>query len=369
MVLISSSGRSNSSRETSGVRYLEILMALAVGFAAGSCLAVSSSCGDLQPSLSPLSSQLLLLVEDANNVPKPAIQATTTSIQTDHTAFQNDVEKDFYAIALKTGTDKASGPIKMQKCLKDPASCKEDRLAAVNPKCRIVGHFYHDVYQRWLGPFSKDSTEPFQFLEIGMGQGRSVPAFAEFLPRAERHMMDHACIEKRWATNPEHLRKKYQALRDAQRLHCGDSSNFEFLHKVYQELRRPGAPPLRVVVEDASHIEGHMSAALFFWFPRLEPGGLLIMEDIEPNSSKKHGGHRIQTDLLPQIINDVHYCGDAVKTENPACFPTIQPLLKSVHCDLHICVFERNEMPASDPSKEMSTPPSNALDGKQCLFK
>ena len=146
-------------------------------------------------------------------------------------------------------------------------------------------------------------------------------------------------------------------------------SNFEFLHKVYQELRRPGAPPLRVVVEDASHIPAHMLVALFFWFPRLEPGGLLIMEDIEANVSTKYGGHAIQSELLPQIINDVHHCGDAVKTENPACFPSIQRLLKSVHCDLHICVFERNEMPASDPSKETSTPPSNALDGKQCLFK
>ena len=146
-------------------------------------------------------------------------------------------------------------------------------------------------------------------------------------------------------------------------------SNFEFLHKVYQELRRPGAPPLRVVVEDASHIPAHMLVALFFWFPRLEPGGLLIMEDIEANVSTKYGGHAIQSELLPQIINDAHHCSDAVKTENPAYFPSIQPLLKSVHCDLHICVFERNEMPSSDPSKAMSTPPSSALDGKKCLFK
>ena len=56
-----------------------------------------------------------------------------------------------------------------------------------------------------------------------MGQGRSVPAFKDFLPRAERHMMDIACNDKRWDTNHKRLRDQLQELRDANRLHCGDS--------------------------------------------------------------------------------------------------------------------------------------------------
>lgn len=277
-------------------------------------------------------------------------------------------QRDFYQIARKAKTDKVTGPERMQECLKDPKQCP--RAEAVNPKCRIVGHFYHDIYQRWLGPYSTDGIEPFQFLEIGFGQGHSVPAFEEFLPRAERHVMDIACTEDRMKNAPPYMKARYQKLLDVNRLHCGDSSNFEFLHKIYSsQLRRPDAPPLRVVIEDASHIPQHMAVALFFGLPRIELGGLLIMEDIEPNVSNKHGGHGIQTDLLPQIVNDIHYCGDAIKTEDPACFPTIQPLIKSVHCDLHICVFERSQVPASDPPKEVSMPPPNALDAKRCLLK
>ena len=49
----------------------------------------------------------------------------------------------------------------------------------------------------------------------------------------------------------------------------------------------------------------------------------------------------------------MHYCGEAkpapkatpaavAETEN---FPTLRPLLRGVHCELHICVLERNGAP------------------------
>ena len=165
--------------------------------------------------------------------------------------------------------------------------------------------------------------------------------------------------------------QKYQSLIDTRRLHCGDASNFEFLHRIYStEMQRPDAtaPPLKVVIDDASHLFEHMAQSLFFWFPRIEPGGILVIEDIEPIS----GAALFRRHIMPQVHHDTHFCGlqDASlgRKEGKPCFPTIQPLLQSVHCEMHICVFERNDEPASDLPKEQSVTPPNAFNAKECLF-
>lgn len=280
-------------------------------------------------------------------------------------------QKNFFEIAVKYNNDKAMGLKSQEKCNlpTEHVLCPDKRKNAVNPECRIVGHFYQRLYQQWLGPLSLDTVDPFLFIEIGFGQGNSVPLFNEFLPRADRHILDIACKDlNKVAPN---MAAKYKPEIDAGRLHCGSSADFDFLHSVYDKLvlQRQGGPPLRVVIEDASHIPAHMAVAVFFWLPRLEPGGLLFLEDIEPNVSTKHGGHGIQSDLMPQLMSDIHYCGDEFHTEDPACFPSIQGLIQSIHCALHVCVIQRNDVPASDPPREQSMPPANALDLRQCLGK
>lgn len=129
-------------------------------------------------------------------------------------------------------------------------------------------------------------------------------------------------------------------------------------------MKRPDAPPLKVVVEDASHISQHMATSLFFWFPRIEPGGILVVEDVQPIQE----ANRFRTHVLPQVMKDLHFCGDPAGLKDRECFPTIWPLLQGIHCELHICVFERNEMPAIEYGREHSLPPAHALDAEQCLF-
>ena len=67
-------------------------------------------------------------------------------------------------------------------------------------------------------------------------------------------------------------------------------------------------------------------------------------------------------------MKDLHYCGipKDKQAEDELCFPTLFPLLASVHCELHICIFERSDHPAREPSLEESTMPKNALDLRQC---
>jgi hypothetical protein len=123
------------------------------------------------------------------------------------------------------------------------------------------------------------------------------------------------------------------------------------------------SPPLKVVIDDGSHLAKHMIYSVFFWFPRIEPGGILIIEDIQPISE----ANLFRTQFLPQIMADLHFCGDPMQGKDEACFPQLYPLLQSVHCEMHICVFERNDAPArSNLSIEDSKPPPNALNMTQC---
>jgi hypothetical protein len=106
-----------------------------------------------------------------------------------------------------------------------------------------------------------------------------------------------------------------------------------------------------------------MVTSFFYWFPRIEPGGFLVIEDIQPIND----ANRFRTDFMPQIMADLHFCGDPKQPRDEACFPQLYQLLQSIHCEMHICIFERNQQPAiPDLSLELSSPPPNALDMTQC---
>ena len=262
--------------------------------------------------------------------------------------------KDFYVIARQTGTDKVQGQANMEKLnFKYPNND--------NPRCRVFGHFYHTFYQKWIGDLSFDDVEPFQFLEIGYSNGDGFAAFLEFMPKAEMQSIEFNCelLEKRQANKEWH-----KEMTAKNRFHCGDASNYDFLINTWTKHIQPLGPPLKVVVDDASHRTNHQAASVFFWFPRIAPGGLMIIEDVQPNGLS----NVFRNEFLPQIMSDVHYCG-YTDTPDAVCFPTLQPLLKSVSCEMHICVLERNDAPAVELSKEESLPPPNALKYDLCREK
>jgi hypothetical protein len=103
-------------------------------------------------------------------------------------------ERSFYEIAAKTGTDKVTAPSRLPDCLKNDASCT--RPGCVRPECRPWGHHYDTIYQQRMGPYSRDDTDPFQFLEIGFYNGAGYDTYREFLPNGECHSIEIACIEQ-----------------------------------------------------------------------------------------------------------------------------------------------------------------------------
>lgn len=269
-------------------------------------------------------------------------------------------ERDFLSIGGKLHTDKVAANDLLEQCLETGQACV--RPKSKNPRCRPWGHFYNTLYQSRLGAYSTNHTEPFQFLEIGFFKGGGFETYMEFMPRAEAHSIEISCLPQ-GPPNTASTNHRYQEFLDSKRLHCADASDVRHLNEVWsKEMNRPDAPPLKIVVDDASHLSPHMAQSMFFWFPRIQPGGLMIMEDIQPIKD----ANQFRTQFLPQIMADLHFCGDPEVPDEP-CFPTLQPLLASIHCEMHICIFERNDQPAqNDLSLELSRTPANALDLRKC---
>ena len=305
-------------------------------------------------------------------------------------------ERNFFEIGQRTGTDKVDAPRRLPPCLQHNASCT--RPGCVRPECRPWGHHYDTLYQTRLGPYSRDDVEPFQFLEVGFYNGAVRPpcfvlflffsnpksksqisftfsrqgydTYRDFLPQGECHSIEIACLEAgprnegKWPFgNFAAKNSRYQQYLDERRLHCGDANDVAYLHSVWtKEMKRPDAPPLRIVVDDGAHLSEHMAQTVFFWLPRIEPRGILIVEDIQPIQE----ANAFRTQFLPQIMKDLHFCGDPKEHLDELCYPTLFSLLASVHCEMHICVFERSDTPASEPSIEDSRMPKGALDLRNC---
>jgi len=307
--------------------------------------------------------------DEADRVRTASSALTSTSTST---LSANNRQRDFREIAKSTGTDKVMAYDRIADCLEHNDHCT--RGDAERETCRPWGHFYDTIYNRWLGKYSSDDSDPIQFLEIGYYNGRGFEAYSKFMSKAELHSMEISCIpegpraEGKWPWgNFAKKHKWYQSLLDARRLHCGDASDYNFLKKTWTtEMKRKDSPPLMVVIDDGAHVHDQMAASLFFWFPRIEPGGILVVEDIQPIKE----ANKFRTHIVPQVMKDLHWCGGPKSSvPDTLCFPTIQPLLEGVHCEMHICVFVRNNVPSYEPDQIVSTTPPNAfIDAQKCLF-
>jgi hypothetical protein len=283
----------------------------------------------------------------------------------------SDQELDFYSLGLKTSTDKVAA-ISHEGCYKNSEKDTCTRPGCKNLKCRPWGHYYQTMYQSRLGKYSKSSAKPFQFLEIGFFKGAGAETYRNFLPNAEVHSMEIACLpegpreEGKWPWgNFAASHRDYQKLLDANRLHCGDATNVTWLNEVWtKEMRRDDAPPLMIVVDDGAHLAAHMAQSMFYWFPRIQPRGLMIVEDIQPIQE----ANWFRTRFLPKIMIDLHYCGDPEQKKDQLFFPTLHPLLASIHCEMHICVFERNDAPAVELSLQLSTLPKDAFEDRRLPY-
>ena len=176
----------------------------------------------------------------------------------------------------------------------------------IAPHCVLWSRRALCSYQQRMGSYSQSNIEPFQFIEIGFFKGLGYNLYRQFLPNGECHSIEISCIEagprseNKWPFgNFAEKNPGYKQYLDEDRLHCGDASDVKYLDHVWKtSMKRPDAPPLKIVVDDGSHLSNHMAQSVFFWFPKIEPRGMLIVEDIQPISD----ANAFRTQFLPQIM-------------------------------------------------------------------
>ena len=123
---------------------------------------------------------------------------------------------------------------------------------------KVHHHAYHLFYDDELKHMRDDE---FNMLEIGYGNGESFPAWLEYFPKASVDCID---------ISPENVQKV-----DRGEVFCVDQSDESKLKKFARNKK------YRFIIDDGSHIPHHQVMSFYALFPKLEYGGVYIIEDIE----------------------------------------------------------------------------------------
>jgi hypothetical protein len=133
-------------------------------------------------------------------------------------------------------------------------------------KARIehLGRTYLDVYELYLRGWRR---KRFALLELGVYRGESLRMWQSYFRRARVYGLD---VDPAAASR----------VGDSFRVFVGSQGDAEFLSRVADDI----GPDLRLVVDDASHVNELTIASFDALFPRLPPGSLYAIEDLAPGS-------------------------------------------------------------------------------------
>lgn len=206
----------------------------------------------------------------------------------------------FYDVANKTGTDK------------------------------VTHASYADLYQRYLGNMSSSEGSRFVFVEIGFAKGMSARAWNEWLGRAEVHEFEKNC-DQDW--NKEFTAPAVLNLKDGDKhrdlgyckLHCGDGTTVAFINEALAGVEDPF-----VVIDDGGHGPDEMKDSFKNWWPRIQPGGLFFMEDLEQSYAVSNG---FVESVVKKIVPDVLDSNPSLMSEG----------IESFECMQAICVFRKKK--------------------------
>lgn len=133
------------------------------------------------------------------------------------------------------------------------------------------GHYFF-AYERH---FSRYVGQPVTFLEIGAGNGGSSQMWKKWLgPLARIVTIDINEICRQYADEQVAVR-------------IGDQSDPTFLQSLLDEF---GAPD--VVLDDGSHHMMHVTASFDFFYDRIAPTGVYMIEDMHTAYWPEYGGGR-----------------------------------------------------------------------------
>lgn len=128
------------------------------------------------------------------------------------------------------------------------------------------------IYDMLLSRFCQGG-KPVSLLEIGVQNGGSLENWKKYLPEGSQiHGID---------INPKCADLKFS---DGITFYLGNATDARFLNESFKDLT------FDIIIDDGSHICGEVVAAFTQLFPRLNPGGVFIIEDMHTSYWKEYGG-------------------------------------------------------------------------------
>ena len=153
--------------------------------------------------------------------------------------------KDLNKIGLKYGTDKVNG---------------------------------HNYAQPYMFHLSRYEDKAINLLEIGIGGdadindgGQSLRMWKEYFPKARIFGID--------------IYDKSKHIEDRIEIFKGDQTDAQFLNDVCCHIGQ-----IDVIIDDGSHVNGHVIATFKTLFPLLKDGGIYVIEDTQTSYWKQYGG-------------------------------------------------------------------------------
>jgi len=155
-----------------------------------------------------------------------------------------------------------------------------DQMASLGSSSdKTYSHGYHRHYPSLFASQNIDRTSTFRMIEIGFGQGSSVPLWENLFPNADIIWIDYSsdpgdrvhCVPGK---------AKCQA-GTRSRFYFGSQSNATFLRSVVQE-ECGTLPCFDIIIDDGGH--GYQQQLISFqvlFSTALKPGGMHLIEDIE----------------------------------------------------------------------------------------
>jgi hypothetical protein len=127
---------------------------------------------------------------------------------------------------------------------------------------------YWDVYKHVFSGF--DLTQEVNIIEIGVDKGDGMLQFKELLPNCNICGLD---IRKDTPNSP------------VGNVWIGSQTDIELLNKINED-----EGPFDIVIDDGSHINDHQITTFEHLFPKLNPGGIYIIEDMHTSYWESCGG-------------------------------------------------------------------------------
>lgn len=151
-------------------------------------------------------------------------------------------------------------------------------------------HHYIPIYDRY---FSRFRGTKVRFLEIGINKGGSLQMW--------RNYFGEDAVIYGIDINEECARFNGQSAQ----VRIGSQADPEFLNKVIDEMGG-----VDVVLDDGSHRMPHVRASFEAIFPRVEPHGVYMVEDLHTAYLEKFGGGYATKSnfffFLRQMVDDMH---------------------------------------------------------------